>query len=843
MFKGKKLLLLDGFSLLHRAFYALPPLKNSKGIQINALYGLSNMLFKVIQDFNPDYLITALDLKGGTHRHDQFEGYKAQRKAMPDELAEQLPFLPALLEGFGITTASMEHYEADDVIGSLSKKAVKEGMDVFIITGDRDAYQLIEDHITVVMTKKGLSETVLYTPAEIMEEYQVNPLQMIELKALMGDASDNIPGVKGVGEKTAISLITRFGSVENLYDNLEEITQKKLKEKLTEGKENAFMSKSLATIVTDLPFNDDMFQPYQGIQSEKLKAFFTEIESNTLLKKVLTQEEKKDQKIKDDPESSQTVEETADLPLTKGSYGVLKQGEEVAVVNEEGQVCRLTKDRVRELFENESIHKYVYDLKSWLHYLRKEQIEANGTVDDIMLMGYLLDPSMNMNYPDLIFKTTSDFLNNADILTSVKPLLKAYGILKERLASANQTKLYETMELPLASILFEMEWAGVRVDREELKLLTAQYETEMRRLEQEIYEAAGMTFNINSPKQLSHVLFEKMMLPALKKTKTGYSTDTEVLTELAKSYPIAGLIQEYRSYTKLYSTYCVGIEKLLTEDSRIHTTFQQTVTTTGRLSSTDPNMQNIPAKTELGRELRKIFVPTNPEGYLLAADYSQIELRILAHVTRDPVLTDAFLKNEDIHSITASQVFHIPLSEVTKEMRYRAKAVNFGIVYGISSFGLSNNLKISPKEAQSYIDGYFHTYEGVKTYIDDVIQETKKDGFVTTIFNRRRYIPDITHTNFQKRSFAERAAVNATIQGSAADMMKLAMIAIDRKMKEKKMHSKMILQVHDELIFDVEPEEVLLLESLVKETMEHTVELSVPLTVDAGYGANWFEAK
>ncbi len=856
----KRLILIDSFSLFHRAFYALPQLKNSKGLTTNALYGLCNMLFKIENDFKPDFMVAALDMNGPTLRHEKYEDYKGHRKAMPDELREQVPFLETVFEGFGIPVLKEEGFEADDLIGSFGKKAGALGLEVFIITGDKDAYQLIDDNISVVMTKKGLSETAIMTEKEIEEIYSLKPIQMIELKALMGDASDNIPGVRGVGEKTALTLLHTYGNIDNLYDNVEQMKKSKLKEKLIEDKDAAYMSHDLATIRIHCDVDMAVLDKEPIKNQEVLKSLFEILESPALMKKFLKMDQEKQKKIaipiaqrNEAPrEDGQLAFNFDQKPKTEPTYAAmdihdylnttvtLYQWEDVFSLHiEEGESRFITVEQLQQIVENDTIEKIVYDSKKWYYLLETLQLEPQGVFQDIMLMGYLSDPSMDMHFTDLIFKHLGVLTEADDYLENSHYIMKVFDLLAYKLKDIHQWSLYYDIERPVAKILYTMEKEGVAVDSATLQNLTEHFKQDMDQLEAAIYEMAGVTFNLNSPKQLGEVLFDQLGLPVIKKTKTGYSTDVEVLTTLSKSYEICHKILAYRSAMKLYSTYCIGIQKLIAEDGKVHTTFQQTVTTTGRLSSTDPNMQNIPIKTEMGRALRKMFVPSLEEGFLLSADYSQIELRLLAHISEDPVLLKGYGEELDVHNLTAGEIF----GEVTAETRRRAKAVNFGIVYGMSSFGLSQDLGISPKEAGEYIEKYFNTYKNVKTYIDDTIKDAKTKGYVTTMLGRRRYIPDITHANFQKRSFAERAAVNATIQGSAADLMKRCMVMVDQALNEKGLQSKMVLQVHDELVFDVYPGEVDTLLSLVEDVMTQVLPLRIPLQISISYGKSWFDAK
>jgi len=825
------ILLLDGFSLLHRAFYALPPLNAPDGTPVNALYGMCNMLWKLLEEHQPKAVVAAMDKKGPTFRKEKYDAYKAQRKPMPPELSAQLPLLSDLWAGFGVEEVGEEGFEADDIIGTLAKRASRNGDKVLIITGDRDSYQLIDENITVGMTKRGTSDLSLMDEAAFAEAYGgLKPLQLIDLKALMGDASDNIPGVAGVGEKTALSLIQTYGSLRGVYDNIDAITRKKLHENLMTCRDDAFMSYDLATIVTDVPLCAECIRDYSGMDVEKLRAFFQRLGSAALLKKLPAAEAEE-----------ATAFEMEEKPYLATGPVVFYQGKEaVFAVSENGGMTKAPDLGPWQAALTANRPVIYFDGKPTFHRLQGANLPIPKG-EDLSLMAYLLDPGQSLKGESLIMKYLGTLCESDDAVAANLPEL--YRVMADKLEKDGLLDLYRTMELPLSHLLFEMEQNGIQVDTAVLTELSDLYQNRMKELEAEVFAEAGETFNLQSPKQLGTVLFEHMNLPVLKKTKTGYSTDVDVLTSLAKMYPICGKILEYRTYAKLYSTYGEGLRKLLHEDGTLHTTFQQTVTATGRLSSTDPNLQNIPVKTDIGRELRRVFVPFAENHLLLCADYSQIELRVLAHMTGDSVLQMAYRAGADIHTTTAAQIFGISPEAVTKEQRRSAKTVNFGIVYGMSGFSLSGDLGITPKEAQAYIDGYFAAYPLVRPYIDGVIASAREQGYVTTFMGRRRYMPDIKHTNFQKRSFAERAAVNATIQGSAADLMKAAMLEVDKRMKEQGLKSRMLLQVHDELVFDVPMEEAEIMETLVRDTMENIMELSVPLVAEVSLGKSWLEAK
>ena len=875
----KLLILIDGNSLMNRAYYALPELMNKKGQHTNAIYGFANILFKIMDTYKPSHISVAFDLKAPTFRHKQYDAYKGNRKKMPDELREQVEPLKKMIDAFGINRIELEGYEADDLIGTVAKNFEQDGFEVYIITGDKDALQLVSDKIKVLFTKKGISELDEYDPDKMTEKYELTPQQFIDLKGLMGDQSDNIPGVAGIGEKTGIKLLKEYGSIENIYMNIDEIS-KSIKAKLEAGYDMAFLSKSLATIMVDIPLElkVDEFEK-KDIDKNTLISLFSEFEFNSLIGKVGNDESGLIDKVQKEYLISNDIELLIDKATSLKSlnlFSIAKSGlvSDKRLINlfakideeffniEEKDVSKL-----KDVFENPEIKKYGYNLKNDCLILKPYEINLTGLYFDIAIAEYLIDStSSNYEIKDIALKynlgdvlsleellgkgkSKKDFkdLSDAQISGYACSVLDIVDNGKEALITTieNYTmhNLFYEVEMPLVEILADMEYIGISADKEVLNELKQKFDIEIKTLEASIYEYSGENFNINSPKQLGHILFDKLGLPAIKKTKTGYSTNAEVLEALSDKHPIIDKITLYRQYTKLQSTYVDGLLNIINpKTGRIHSSFNQTITTTGRISSTEPNMQNIPVRLEIGRELRKVFVA--PEDmYLVDADYSQIELRILAHIANDEGLIDAFSKGDDIHTITASEVFNVPLDEVTKELRSAAKAVNFGIVYGISDFGLSNNLGISKQVAKEYIDNYFARYPYVKKYMEDIVEKAKNDGYVETYIGRRRYIPELGSNNFIMKNLGKRLAMNTPIQGSAADVIKIAMVKVYARLKSEGLKSKLILQVHDELIIESPDSEKSYVADLLKEEMESAVDLNVKLTVDAKWGKSWYETK
>lgn len=872
----EKLLLLDGNSLAYRAFFALPLLTNDSGIHTNAVYGFTTMLQKILEEEQPTKMLVAFDAGKTTFRHESYGEYKGGRQKTPPELSEQFPYLRKLIDAYQIQRYEKELYEADDIIGTLAKQAADENMDVIIVSGDKDLTQLATEQVTVYITRKGMTDIEKYTPNHIEEKYGLSPLQIIDMKGLMGDTSDNIPGVPGVGEKTAIKLLKEYGSVEVLYEQIEEMKKSKMKEKLVENEEQAKMSKKLATIFTEAPIDITLKDlNYPGPNEEELLSIWQELSFKTLIEKSDFQTE-----VKETAELTYNIVQDVTEDMLKDVMAV-----HVEIENEHYHSCRILgigftdgnstfyvsfddlykNEAVKNWLADETKIKYMSDSKAAQAILKRMNIELRGVEFDMLLASYIVNPAISGDDVETLAKEFgySDVQTNETIygkgakwaIPEEKTLAehvsrKAFAIwtlqplIEEKLKENEQFDLYYDLELPLASILGSMESKGIKVNIATLEKMGKDLEQKIATLEKEIYELAGENFNINSPKQLGVILFEKLGLPVVKKTKTGYSTAADVLEKLQSEHQIVKYILDYRQLAKLQSTYIEGLTKEVhSDDSKVHTRFQQALTATGRLSSTDPNLQNIPIRLEEGRKIRQAFVPSQEDWVLFSADYSQIELRVLAHMSNDTNLVDAFNHGMDIHTRTAMDVFRVPEEEVTSNMRRAAKAVNFGIVYGISDYGLSQNLDITRKEAAEFIDKYLQSFPGVKDYMETIVQEAKLRGYVTTILNRRRYLPDITSRNFNLRSFAERTAMNTPIQGSAADIIKKAMIDMDARLIQEGLKSKLLLQVHDELIFEAPKEEIEILERIVPEVMEHAIELAVPLKVDFSYGHTWYDAK
>ena len=871
----ERLLILDSNSLLNRAFYAIPELTTTDGIHTNAVYGFANMLFKMREELRPDYVVAAFDRKGPTFRHKEYKDYKAGRKKMPEELAEQFPLTKDLLNLLSITIYEMDGYEADDIIGSLAKYAEKNGIEVYIVTGDRDALQLASDNINVVITKKGVTETAVYNYKTFMEEFGVTPTQFIDVKGLMGDKSDNIPGVPGVGEKTAYKLIQTYGSIEEVLNNIDNISGKKLKENLENNRELAIFSKKLATIITEAPmeFDLDEIKSQDNYDYDELKKFFFKLQMKSMIDKLPNSEENEEIKEKEENFNLESITEIKDfselhLDLEEICYITYEVSssekyseisldklyissedrtyyidfKEISLSNNEEAINGLKK-----IMEKENLKKVIHNGKSLITILNKLNIEIKDFIFDTAIAAYLIN-SARSSYDllTLINEYLCEDVKGEDIILKGKlncKLKDIYNYFKKKIEEEDMEELYYKVEHPLIYVLSSMESLGFKINEEMLDELAAKFKEEIITTEKEIFALAEEEFNINSPKQLGKILFEKLDLPVIKKTKTGYSTNAEVLEKLQDKHEIIPKITYYRQITKLNSTYVEGLKNVIDADGKIHSTFNQTVTTTGRLSSTEPNLQNIPIKYEMGREIRKVFIPNNEDDILLSCDYSQIELRVLAEMSKDENMISAFTEHSDIHRKTASEVFKVPVDEVTSLMRSRAKAVNFGIVYGISDFSLSQDLHITKKEASEYMEIYFDRYPNIKGYLDSLTEEAKEKGYVLTILNRRRFIPEIKSSNKIVKSLGERLAMNAPIQGSAADIIKLAMVNVFNKLKEKSLKSEIILQVHDELILNVKKDELEEVKALVKEEMENVLKLAVPLEVDINLGKTWYEAK
>jgi len=874
-----KLVLIDGNSLSFRAFYALPLLSNHAGIHTNAVYGFAMLLEKIIKEEKPNHFLVAFDAGKTTFRHSKYSEYKGGRQKTPPELSEQFPYIRQLLDAYHIKRYELDNYEADDIIGTLSRQADEEGFETIIITGDRDLTQLATDNVTIYYTKKGVTDVDHYTPKFIAEKYNgLVPKQIIDMKGLMGDTSDNIPGVAGVGEKTAIKLLNQFESVEGVYEHIEEVTAKKLKEKLINSKDDALMSKDLATINvhspievsledTKLNLQDDTTEKIELFKKLEFKQLLADIDTSSTNEVVIdkTFEIEQDFQNVDLNDLNEAVihfelEGTNYLKDTILKFGFYTNHQHVVINAEDVKDYK----HLVQWLEDKNTTKIVYDAKKTYVSAHRLGINIENIEFDVMLASYIIDPSRSIddvksvvslygqNYVKdnitIFGKGKKHHIPEEPILSehiaSVTEAIAAVTpIMKSQLEDYNQIELLKDLELPLARILSEMEEIGIYTDINDLKEMEFEIQKKLDVLISNIHESAGEAFNINSPKQLGVVLFETLQLPVIKKTKTGYSTAVDVLEKLQGEHPIIDDILEYRQLAKLQSTYVEGLQKVISKDHRIHTRFNQTLAQTGRLSSIDPNLQNIPIRLEEGRKIRKAFKPTSKDSVILSADYSQIELRVLAHITQDESLKHAFINGHDIHTATAMKVFNVESDQVDSLMRRQAKAVNFGIVYGISDYGLSQSLGITRKKAKAFIDDYLASFPGVKQYMSDIVKDAKAQGYVETLLHRRRYIPDITSRNFNLRSFAERTAMNTPIQGSAADIIKLAMVKFSEKIKETKYHAKLLLQVHDELIFEIPKSEVEDFSKFVEEIMEQALVLDVPLKVDSNYGATWYDAK
>lgn len=874
----KKLVLIDGNSIAYRAFFALPLLNNDKGIHTNAVYGFTMMLQRILEDEKPTHLLVAFDAGKTTFRHKTFSEYKGGRQKTPPELSEQFPYIRELLDSYGISRYELENYEADDIIGTLSLHAEKDGYEVKVISGDKDLTQLSSDSVTVSITRKGITDIEEYTPAHIEEKYGITPDRIIDMKGLMGDSSDNIPGVPGVGEKTALKLLKEFGTLEELLGSVDEVSGKKLKEKLEEFREQALMSKELATITREAPVEikiEDI--EYEGFEKEKVISIFKELGFNSLLEKIGGDTEAIEENL-DEIEFIIADEIKEDMFSDENAFYVelLEDNYHYAdiigfsVANDKGNFYfskdkALESDVFKRWAEDETKKKTVYDAKRSEVSLRHHGIHLKGADFDLYIASYIINPSQSIEDIASIAKNHGYHAIQSDEAFYGKgakrriPEEKELGghlarkaaalmTLREKLDSDlkenQQSELFYDLEMPLSLILADMESTGIKVDLGRLRTMGQDLLSKLDEIEKRIHELAGEAFNINSPKQLGVILFEKLGLPVIKKTKTGYSTSADVLEKLENDHEIIRDILHYRQLGKLQSTYIEGLLKVVNnETGKVHTRFNQALTQTGRLSSTDPNLQNIPIRLEEGRKIRQAFVPSEPGWAIFAADYSQIELRVLAHIADDEKLIEAFIEDMDIHTKTAMEVFHVKADEVTSNMRRHAKAVNFGIVYGISDYGLSQSLGITRKEAGKFIDRYLESYPGVKQYMDDIIHEAKQKGFVSTLLHRRRYLPEITSRNFNLRSFAERTAMNTPIQGSAADIIKKAMIDMADRLRKEELKARLLLSVHDELIFEAPEDEIEKLKKIVPDVMENTVELKVPLKVDYSYGPTWFDAK
>ncbi|MCK1991812.1 DNA polymerase I [Peribacillus muralis] len=873
---NKKLVLIDGNSIAYRAFFALPLLNNDKGVHTNSVYGFTMMLNRILAEEKPTHILVAFDAGKTTFRHATFKEYKGGRQKTPPELSEQFPFIRELLDCFQIKRYELENYEADDIIGTLSLQAEKDGFEVKVISGDKDLTQLSSPSTTVSITKKGITEIEEYTPKHIHEKYGLSPLQIIDLKGLMGDASDNIPGIPGVGEKTALKLLHQFETVENLLQSIDEVSGQKLKEKIEEHKDLALLSKELATITREAPLDVTVNETeYSGIDQDRVISFYKELGFSTLLEKLdvtesVPLEQEKIEVHTEEMTAGMFADESAlYVEILEDNYhraNIIG----IAISNEHGHFyfhgdSALSSETFKSWAEDEKKKKTVFDAKRTVVALRHRGVEIKGIDFDVFLASYILDPAESVDEVAEITKTQGTIRLETDdvfygkgakrmipdeailsehIARKSKAILSLKEPMVKRLHEFEQFHLLTDLELPLSIILANMEWQGIKVDIGRLKNMGQELAVRLRTIEARIFDLAGEAFNINSPKQLGAILFEKLELPVMKKTKTGYSTSADVLEKLESKHNIVKEILLYRQLGKLQSTYIEGLLKVVNDKSdKVHTRFNQALTQTGRLSSTDPNLQNIPIRLEEGRKIRQAFIPSEKDWIIFAADYSQIELRVLAHIANDDGLVEAFQAGMDIHTKTAMDVFHVPAEEVTSNMRRQAKAVNFGIVYGISDYGLSQSLGITRKEAGEFIEKYLRSFPGVQEYMEESIHEARQKGYSTTLLQRRRYIPEITSRNFNIRSFAERTAMNTPIQGSAADIIKLAMINMNKRLIKEGLKTRMLLQVHDELIFEAPPEELEILKVIVPEEMENAIGLNVPLKVDYAFGPTWFDAK
>lgn len=870
---SSKIMLIDGHSILNRAFYGLPDLTNADGLHTNAVYGFLTIMFKLLEEEKPEYLTVAFDVHAPTFRHKMYAEYKGTRKPMAEELRQQVPVIKEVLHAMGVKTIECAGLEADDLIGTLSKRCETEGMEVTVISGDRDLLQLATEHVKIRIpkTKQGRTEIEDYYAKDVLERYQVTPKEFIDLKALMGDTADNIPGVPSIGEKTATKIITQYHSIEEAHEHVEELKPPRASKALKEHWDLAVLSKELATINIEAEFPYDLEEAKHGnMYTEEAYVYFQKLEFKNLLSRFDIAAPAN--KIEDgfqviaSKEEAEKVFEKAKTAVTVGAV-TFKDLENVLplFVNQAGiggvglsfskediYCIKVEKDitagwlleELAEVAEKAGTFA-MFDIKQ---KMREIQIRNQKNCFDVNVAAYLLNPLKNNYTWEDVAREHLDLMVDEKIETDMKVCYEAYvnfaavEILNRKLQDAQMDHLFQDIEMPLVFTLYDMEQNGIRIEADALKQYGDQLVGKINELEKDIYQEAGETFNINSPKQLGVVLFENMKLPGGRKTKTGYSTAADVLEKLAPEYPVVAKILEYRQYTKLKSTYADGLANYIQEDGRIHGKFNQTITATGRISSTEPNLQNIPVRMELGRLIRKVFIPE--DGYrFVDADYSQIELRVLAHCSGDEHLIQAYKEQSDIHRITASQVFHIPFDEVTPQQRRNAKAVNFGIVYGISSFGLSQDLSITRKEAAKYIDDYFATYPGIKTFLDDAVAHAKEKGYVVTLFGRRRPVPELSSSNFMQRSFGERVAMNSPIQGAAADIIKIAMIRVNQRLKDQKMKSRLVLQVHDELLIEAYEPELEEVQTILKEEMEHAADLKVPLEIDMHTGDNWYEAK
>lgn len=871
-----KIILLDGNSLSYRAFYAMPALQNKSGLYTNSVYGFTLMLERMLEDIKPKYALVAFDKGKQTFRHKTYQDYKGTRDKTPSELVEQFGYVRELLDSYGIKYEEHFDYEADDIIGSYAKLAEKAGLEVIIISGDKDLTQLASDNITIYYTKRGVTEVDHYTPEFINEKYGLSPEQIIDMKGLMGDKSDNIPGIAGIGEKTAIKLLAEYKTVENVLDNIDNISGKKLKERLAEGKEDALLSKELATIFTEVPVENKLEDLTFSENRSKKKELFEKLEFVSFLKKLAENDdvdvdakEEKELEIINADEKTELSFENSSLHIECFTEDYHNSDVVNIAVYEDETVYIFSEDN---FFENKFVRNYlesdaekvVYDYKKILYIAKRNGIsDIAGNVFDVKIAAYLLDVTVKTELDKIVFNTLGNIIKSEEeiygkgvkrtlptneilypyLAQVVKSIFDLKEIQSARLKEENMDSLYKNIEIKVARVLANMEFEGIHVSKKALEKMSDELDERIKILEASIHTLAGSEFNIASPKQLGIVLFEDLGLPPVKKTKTGYSTSVEVLEQLQHSHEIIPLIMEYRVLTKLNSTYAKGLVKDITRKGKIHTRYEQTLTQTGRLSSVNPNLQNIPTRIEEGKKIRKAFIPASDDRVILSIDYSQIELRVLAHMAQDKGMIDAFTHDLDIHTKTASEVNGVSLDEVTPTMRREAKAVNFGIVYGISDFGLSNNLGITRKRAKEFIDKYLETFSGVNKYMTDIVEFAKEHGYVETLYNRRRTLPEINAKNKIVASLNARLAMNTPIQGTAADIIKLAMINAFDYIEKTKVDAKLLLQVHDELIFDVNKDVVDEFTIEMVKIMEEAVELDVKLKAEASSGSSWYDTK
>lgn len=884
-----KLMIIDGSSLLYRAFYALPLLTTKDGIYTNGAYGFLTMLYNLQDQYQPDYICVAFDKSGPTFRHKEYEEYKGTRQETPSELAGQFSIIRDILKSMNIVTLEMSEYEADDIAGTLARQGEEKGLEVILVTGDKDYLQLATEKSKVLLTRKGISDMEEFDRETILEEYGLEPKQLIDVKGLMGDKSDNIPGVPGIGEKTGLKLIKEFGSIEEVYKNLDKVSGKKLKENLIENENIAYLSRKLGEIITNIPLDlgiEDL--KVKDANWEELLPLFEKLEFKSFINRAPDKYRNKEDEIEINYEykivSAEEIEEVAKSLsqekklafkfLIDGSNIIEDEIISLGIKPQTGSTYYIDLSNMGErfiqlfkpIFENPQIEKIGHSLKKDMAILFRYGIQIQNYGFDSMIAQYLIDPSqsdysinkLSEEYlgaygtdEEMLLgkgkgKKTFSQLSEEDrashLSFTLETVFALEGKMIEKIREYDMEDLYYNVELPLTEVLSSMEYLGFKVDEDQLKMLGEQFDAEIKSLTEEIHQLGGGEFNINSPKQIGEILLDRLNLPVIKKTKTGYSTSVEVLEKLKDKHPIIEKILRYRQIVKLKSTYIDGLTALINRKTgRIHSSFNQTITSTGRISSTEPNLQNIPIRTEDGRRIRKAFVAEKPDYTLVDADYSQIELRVLAHISQDEKMMEAFIKDQDIHTKTASEVFHLPMEEVTPSIRNNAKAVNFGIVYGISDYGLSQDLNITRKEAKDFIDKYLDNYTGVRQFMEDIVVEGKEKGYVETLLHRRRYIPELKSKNFNVRSFGERIAMNTPIQGSAADIIKVAMVKVYKALREKGLKSRLILQVHDELIIETHMDELDEVKTILKEIMEGSISLSIPLRVDIEIGDSWYE--